>query len=82
MGASFWIRRAASVFAMIAAVLFAVSLLKGRGLLGSAELAAVWASASTAVFVGARLYQSSRGQRCELCQDVPLPAAEEGAPAR
>lgn len=81
MGTPFWIRRAATVFAMIAAVLFVVSLLKGRGLLGSAEFTAVWASASTAVFIGARLYQSSRGQHCELCQDIPAPTAEERAPA-
>lgn len=73
MGTAFWIRRAATVFALIGAVLFAVSLLKGRGLLGSAEFSVGWAAVSTAVFIGARLYQSSRGQHCELCQDIPLP---------
>lgn len=85
MGTAFWIRRTATVFAIVATVLYVVSLLKGRGFLGSAEFAAVWAAASTAVFVGARLYQSSRGQHCELCQDVPAPLPEaEGvrAPAR
>lgn len=82
MGTSFWIRRAVTVFGMIAAVLFIVSLIKGRGLLGSLEFAAVWASLSTAVFIAARLYQSRRGQHCELCQDIPAPRAEaEGAEA-
>ena len=78
MGTAFWIRRAATVFAMIAAILLVVSLLKGRGLLGSVEFAAAWSAASTAVFVGARLYQSSRGRHCELCQDIPtsLPDSE------
>ena len=81
MGTAFWIRRAATVFSMIAAVLFVVSLLKGRGLAGSAEFTAIWATASTAVFIGARLYQSSRGQHCELCQDIPVSLPEsEAAP--
>jgi hypothetical protein len=76
MGTAFWVRRAATVFTVIAAVLFVVSLLKGRGLLGSAEFSAVWASISTAVFVVGRLYQSRRGQHCELCQDIPAPLAD------
>lgn len=82
MGAAFWIRRAATVFTAIAAILFLVSLLKGRGLLGSAEFSAGWAALSTAVFIGARLYQPSRGQHCELCQDIPAPLPEEGASTR
>jgi hypothetical protein len=84
MGTAFWIRRAATVFALVAAVLLVVSLLKGRGLTGSAEFAAAWSVVSTAVFIGARLYQSSRGQHCELCQDIPIPLSKESArtPAR
>lgn len=61
---------------MIGAVLFVVSLLKGRGFLGSAEFGAGWAAVCTAVFIGARLYQSRRGQHCELCQDIPAPLPE------
>lgn len=76
MGAPFWIRRAVTVFAIIGAVLFVVSLLKGRGVLGGAQFSAGWAAVSTAVFVGARLVQSRRGQRCDLCQDVPSEHAE------
>lgn len=76
MGTAFWIRRTATVFALVATVLFVVSLLKGRGLAGSAQFTAVWASATTAVFIAARLYQSSRGQHCELCQDIPAPLSE------
>lgn len=80
MGTAFWIRRTATVFAMIAAVLFVVSLLNGRGVAGSLEFTVLWASASTAVFIGSRLYQTSRGRQCELCQDIPLPVPEEDNP--
>lgn len=78
MATAFWVRRAATVFWMIAALLVAVSPLKGQALPGSLAFAAGWASVSTAVFIGARLYQSSRGHRCELCQDVPDPLTDPG----
>jgi hypothetical protein len=80
MGTTFWLRRAATVFAMTASVLFVVSVLQGRGLAGSVEFTAIWATASTAVFIGARLYQSSRGQHCALCQDIPTPVSESEPP--
>ena len=76
MGAPFWIRRAVIVFAMIGAVLFVVSLLKGRGVVGGAQFSVGWAAVSTTVFIAARLVQSRRGQHCELCQDVPAPRSE------
>ena len=70
-----------TVFAIIASVLFVIGLLKGRGLLESAEFTAVWATASTAVFVVGRLYQSRRGQHCDLCQDIPIAPAEPAVPS-
>lgn len=80
MGIAFWVRRAATVFAIVAIILFVVSLLKGRGLVGSAEFAATWATAAAAVFTVGRLYQSRRGQHCELCQDIPVPLVDSEAP--
>lgn len=80
MGTRFWVRRAATVFAIIATALFVVSLLKGRGVVGSAEFAIVWATASTAVFIVTRLYRSRRGQHCDLCQDIPAPLVDSNGP--
>lgn len=81
MGVRFWIRRAVTVFALVGAVLYVVSLAKGRGLVGSAEFSAGWSAASTAVFIAARLVQSRRGLHCALCQDIPVPDVA-GQPAR
>lgn len=78
MGTTFWIRRALTVFALAAAVLFVVSLLKGRGVADAVAYSATWAALSTAVFVTGRLYQSRRGQACALCQDTPADLAGEG----
>ena len=76
MGSAFWIRRTATVFALVALVLFVVGVLKGQAASASAAYSAVWASVSTAVFIGARLYQSRRGQHCALCQDTPVTFGE------
>ena len=76
MGAAFWIRRAATVYALVAAVLFVVRLLKGEGVAEAVAFSATWALLTTAVFIGARLYQSRRGQHCALCQDTPAARAE------
>ncbi len=78
MGTTFWIRRALTVFALVAAVLFVVNLLKGRGAFDAVAYSATWAALSTAVFITGRLYQSRRGQACALCQDTPVEVASEG----
>ncbi len=76
MGTAFWIRRAATVFATAAALLFVAGLLKGRALTDAAAYSALWSGLATAVFIGGRLYQSSRGQHCALCNDIPQSAGD------
>ncbi len=79
MGTAFWIRRSLVVFAAVFAVLFVVSLLKGRGVEGGLAFSALWALITTAVFTVARVYQSRRGQACALCDDIPAEQDERAA---
>ena len=71
MGPAFWIRRTVSVFVLIGAALFAVSLLKGRATADALAFAAGWSAVSTAIFIATRVVRSRRGEECELCQDTP-----------
>lgn len=71
MGITFWVRRTIAVFVIIGAVLFAVSLLKGREAEAALVFAASWSAVSTAIFITTRLIRSRRGEHCELCQDTP-----------
>lgn len=71
MGAAFWIRRFARVFAGAFALIVASHLLRGRGLAHALTEAALWATLSAIVFTGARLVQSRRGQHCAVCRDTP-----------
>ena len=71
MGAAFWIRRFAFVFAIAAVVIGGAQLLRGRMVDRALEHGLLWGLVSAGVFVGAGLYQSSRGKHCELCNDIP-----------
>ena len=72
-------RRTFQVFAIVFAVLFVVSMMKGRGVAGGLEYAALWSVISTAVFVAARRYHLRRGEACALCDDLPIEHDEQAA---
>ena len=71
MGAAFWIRRFALAFVIAFVVLTGAQVLRGRALEPSLLHGLLWGVISAGVFVGARLYQSSRGRHCALCNDIP-----------
>lgn len=71
MKTPFWIKRFSVVFVGAFSLLLVVNLLKKRSLESAAAESAVWAGATAAVFVTARIYQSRRGQHCALCRDTP-----------
>ena len=65
-------RRSLQVLAGVFAVLFVVSLTKGRGVAGGLEYAALWSVITTVVFIVGRRYQIRRGEACALCDDLPV----------
>ena len=71
MKPTFWIKRFFVVFIGAFLILLIVGLLKGRSLEKVTAESAVWACVTAAVFVTARIYQSRKGQHCELCRDSP-----------
>ena len=72
----FSLRRTLTVFVLVSAVLFVVSLLKGRGVAAGLEYAALWSAISTAVFAAAQAFQARRGAACEICEDEPVESGE------
>ena len=80
MGTAFWIRRFAVAFVIAFVVLAGAQLVRGRAIDASLQHGLLWGLVSAGVFVGARLYQSSRGRHCALCNDIP--AAPPGDQAR
>ncbi|MEP0546719.1 MAG: hypothetical protein ABJF88_07300 [Rhodothermales bacterium] len=71
----FSLRRSLTVFAIAFVVLFVVSLLKGRGVGGGLEFAALWSVLSAAVFAAAQAFQAWRGASCEVCEEGPAERA-------
>jgi uncharacterized membrane protein YhiD involved in acid resistance len=67
----FWIKRFVVVFIGAFIILLIVGLMKERSLERATAESAVWAGVTAAVFVTARIYQSRKGQHCELCRDTP-----------
>ena len=65
-------RRSLQVLAGVFAVLFVVSLMKGRGIGGGLEYAALWSVLTTVVFIVGRRWQIRRGEACALCDDLPI----------
>ena len=72
MGMTFWIRRFVVVLAITFAIIFCAELLKGHTLESSFAHAGSWAVIATSIFIGARYYQSGKGEHCALCQDTPV----------
>lgn len=66
---AFLLRRALTLFILVFGVLFVVSLLKGRGVEGGLEYAALWAVLTTAVFAVIQAIRARRGAACEVCED-------------
>lgn len=71
MGTAFWIRRFLLVFAGVFALIAASHLLRGRGIAHALIEALLWSTLTAAVFTGARVVQSRRGQHCAVCRDTP-----------
>lgn len=71
MRVKLWVKLASTLFAVILCVLFSVYMIKDHGMVKAAWSAALWSLVSTSVFVATRLYHSSKGRRCELCNDMP-----------
>jgi hypothetical protein len=71
MKTSFWIKRFFVVLIGAFSVLLVVNLLKKSSLDSAIAESAIWAGATAAVFVTARIYQSRRGQHCAVCRDTP-----------
>jgi hypothetical protein len=65
---TFLLRRTLTVFALVFGVLFAVGLLKGRGMAGALEYATLWAFLSTAVFAIVQAIRTQRGASCAVCE--------------
>jgi hypothetical protein len=71
MGIGFWTGRFLRVMAGTFAILTLVQWLKGHGIANAAVHGITWALISAAVFTTGRYVQARRGQRCELCNDIP-----------
>lgn len=70
MGTAFWIKRFFTVLLGAFVVICAAQLLKGHDLIYACMQGAIWGLVSAAVFTGARIYQSSKGQHCAICKDT------------
>jgi hypothetical protein len=71
MGAAFWIRRFILVWTAAFALIAGAQALKGHDLVYALPQGLLWATISAGIFIGARLYQSRRGQHCAICRDTP-----------
>lgn len=71
MGIKFWIKRFSFVFLIVLVVLSLVRLLKGDSFADAIVFSLIWSTISSAVFVGSRLYQSSKNRECVICNDTP-----------
>ncbi|MGI5310050.1 hypothetical protein [Rheinheimera sp. WS51] len=77
MGYQFWLKRAIKVYGVVFILLFVVQLLKQNNLSVSLSFAATWAFITTAIFIGSRLYQASKGVECSLCNDIAKPDGKD-----
>ena len=71
MGTKFWVLRATKVFTLVAILLFMVEILKGHKPSSALAFALLWSFIVTAIFIATRLYHSSKGRHCSLCNDTP-----------
>jgi hypothetical protein len=71
MGTRFWIIRFFTVFVGAFIIIAGAQLVKGHTTNYAAYQGLIWAAIAAAVFTSARIYQSRRGQHCEICKDTP-----------
>lgn len=71
MGTRFWIRRFCVMLVGIFAVLLFVEWLKGHEWRAAIPFSGLWALITASVYIGTRLYHSSRGVACAICKDTP-----------
>ena len=71
MGTKFWVIRAAKVFTLVSILLFMIEILKGHETLSALGFALLWSFIATGIFIATRLYHSSKGRHCALCNDAP-----------
>ena len=82
MPPSFWIKRYVIVFLGVFVVLFALGLLKERGLAVATRDSVLWAGITATIFIVTRIYRSRKGQACELCRDTPEMRQGEACPVK
>ena len=68
---NFWLKRFVQVFLIAFAILTATELLKQHGLSNALQFAALWSFISTSIFIGVRIYYTSKGKNCPMCNDLP-----------
>lgn len=71
MPVAFWIKRFLFIAGATATALTAIGLLKGRSFQRSIVESLVWGCCVGAIVVATRLYRSRRGEKCDMCQDIP-----------
>ena len=71
MGTAFWIRRFLLVFAGALVIISSAQLAKGNTLEYAMTEGLLWAAITAALFTGARIYKSRKGQHCAICADTP-----------
>lgn len=81
----FWVRRSLLVFGLALVALFAVSLFKGRGVVGAAQFSVLWAAISSAVFAATLIYRTrpsaSPDPDCPICVDPDERTTEDATPS-
>ena len=70
MRIGFWVKHFLFVASLAFLILLGVELVKGHGWKGAIQFASLWSLISASVFIGTRIYYSSRGVGCPLCDDL------------
>jgi hypothetical protein len=73
MSHAFWIKRFLVVAIAAFAVLTLAQLLRGHELVAAVTFGLSWGVLTSVIFTGTRMYRSSKGQHCAICNDTPEP---------
>ena len=73
MNPVFWIKRFFAATVLVFVALLVVELLKGHGLEAALTFSLVWSFITSAIYTGARIYRSRKGQSCAVCRDAQEP---------
>ena len=66
-----WFKRFLQVFLVTFAILTASEMLKQHGFTSALRFAALWSFLSSSIFIGIRIYYTSKGKNCPMCNDLP-----------